>query len=79
MLPIHQSFEWLDPDTRQHNDEVTEYGKWRDAGGVMWPFAVERQRNGYKAYQMFADNVVVNQVTPPNTFELPAGVKVLKR
>ena len=79
-LPVHQVFKWLDPATKQHNDEVTEFDKYRDAGGgVMWPFAIERSRNGYKAYQMFAAKVEVNQQLPPKTFELPANAVVLKK
>lgn len=79
-LPVHQSITWLDPDTRQHNDEVTEFDKWRDAGGgVMWPFTIERERNGYKVYQMFASKVEVDQPLPPDIFELPAGAKRLRK
>jgi len=79
MLPLRQTFSWLDPQTKEHNDEVTDYDKWRDAGGVMWPFTIERQRNGYKVYQMFASSVAVDQPVPPKMFELPPGVKVLKK
>jgi hypothetical protein len=78
MLPVHESFEWRDEDTRQRNDEVTEYGKWRDAGGVQWPYSIERNRNGYKVYQIFADKVTVNEEVPGTTFELPAKGKVLR-
>ncbi|MBV9611616.1 MAG: hypothetical protein JO091_04050 [Acidobacteriaceae bacterium] len=78
-LPVHQSFQWLDPVTREHNDEVTDFDKWRDAGGVMWPYTIERQRNGYKSYQMFASNVQVDQPVPPKTFALPPGAKILKK
>lgn len=80
MLPVHQTFTWLDPQTRYRNDEVTEFGKYRDiGGGVMWPFTIERQRNGYKSYQMFASSVQADQPIPPQTFDLPAGVKMLKK
>jgi hypothetical protein len=79
MLPIHETYTWLDPLTKEHNDEVTDFDKYRDAGGVMWPFSVERQRNGYKTYQIFASNVEVDQPLPPNIFELPAGAKRLKK
>jgi hypothetical protein len=79
-LPIRETFSWQDPQTREHNDEEIDYDKWRDAGdGVMWPFTIERQRNGYKTYQMFATQVMVNQPVPPNTFELPSGAKILKQ
>jgi len=71
-------FTWLDQ-TKYRNDEVTEYDKYRDAGGVMWPYSIERERNGYKIYQRFASSVQVNQPLPPKTFDLPPGAKLLKK
>lgn len=80
LFPIHETFTWLDPDTRVHNDESFDYDKFRDAGdGIMWPYVIQRERNGYKTYQMFATKVEVNQPVPPKTFELPANAKVLKK
>jgi hypothetical protein len=79
MLPIRESYSWLDPKTREHNDEEIDYDKWRDAGGVMWPLSIERQRNGYKTYQMFASHVDVDQSLPPGVFNLPANAPVLKK
>jgi hypothetical protein len=80
MLPIHEAFSWLDPDTKYHNDEVIDYDKYRDIGdGIMWPFSIERERNGYKSYQMFATKVEANQPIPPKTFELPPGARLLKK
>lgn len=79
-LPVRETFSWQDPKTREHNDEEIDYDKWRDAGdGVMWPFSIERQRNGYKTYQMFASHVEVNQSIPTNVFDLPKGAKILKK
>jgi hypothetical protein len=80
MLPVRVTFNWLDPVTKQRFDEETNFSKWRNAGnGVMWPFTIERQRNGYKVFQMFADKVDVNQELPAGIFDLPAGAKVLKK
>ncbi len=79
MLPVRQTITWLDPDTKQHNDEITQFDKWRDAGGVMMPYTIERERNGYKIFQMFASSVQVDQPVPPKIFELPPGAKVLKK
>lgn len=80
LLPVHQKFEWLDPETKYRNDEVTEYGKYRDiGGGVMWPFTIERERNGYKSYQMFAATVQADEALPAKIFDLPPGAKVLKK
>jgi hypothetical protein len=79
-LPVRQSFQWLDPETREHNDEVTDFDKWRDAGdGIMWPFTIERERNGYKVYQIFANKVEANAELPANIFELPKGAQILKK
>jgi hypothetical protein len=79
MLPIHQSYSWFNEQMKSHDDEVTEYDKYRDAGGVMWPYSVERSRNGYKVYQLFAERVEVDQQLPPKIFDLPPGTKVLKK
>lgn len=79
-LPLRQIYKWIDPVTKYHNDEETDYDKYRDAGnGVKWPFTIERQRNGYKTYEIFADKVEVNEALPPKTFELPPGVKILHK
>jgi hypothetical protein len=45
----------------------------------MWPYSIERERNGYKSYQRFATKVEVDQGLPPKIFELPPGAKVLKK
>lgn len=80
MLPIRESFTWLDPDTRYRNDEVTDFSKYRDAGGgVMWPYTVHRERNGYKVYENYLEKAEVNGPLPPKIFELPQGAKVLKK
>jgi len=79
-LPVRQSFTWLDTETREHNDEVTDYDKWRDAGdGIMWPFTIERARNGYKFYQIFANKVEINAELPDGIFDLPKGAQILKK
>ena len=79
-LPVHQSFSWLDAETKEHYDEVTDFDKWRDAGdGIMWPFTIERQRNGYKIYQIFANKVEINADLPANIFDLPKGAEILKK
>ncbi len=80
MLPLHQTFTWLDEQTRMRNDEATEFDKYRDAGGgVMWPFSIERSRNGYKVFQQFAEKVEVDQTLPPKIFDLPPGAKLLNK
>ena len=79
-LPVHETFEWFDSQTNQKQDQVTDYSKYRDiGGGIMWPFSIERQKNGYKIYQLFANKVTAGGPVPPNTFELPSTARVLKK
>lgn len=80
MYPLHESYNWFDDKTREHNDESSDYDKYRDAGGgIMWPYVIEREHNGYKTYQMFAESVQANPAISPGTFDLPAGLKRLKK
>ncbi|HTM49625.1 MAG TPA: hypothetical protein VL285_13115 [Bryobacteraceae bacterium] len=77
-LPIRQVTERRDPKTNERNEEVTVYSKFRDVGGgVMWPFAVQRERNGEKIFSMFAESVKINQDLTDNLFTLPADMKIL--
>lgn len=78
-LPLRQTYYRRDPKTGYRNEEVTIFGKFRDVGGgVMWPFSVQRLRNGERIYQMYADAVQVNQNLNSELFVLPAEMKILK-
>ncbi len=78
-LPTRQMFFRRDPVTKDRDEEVTVFAKYRDAGGgVMWPFDVQRNRNGEKIYQIFADSVKINQNLPDTLFMLPSDIKLLK-
>ncbi|MGH9622804.1 MAG: hypothetical protein ACRD4G_00500 [Bryobacteraceae bacterium] len=79
-LPIRETYKWFDSKLNYQNDEEVDFSKYRDAGGgVMWPFTVERSRNGYKSYQFFADSAEAGQPIPTLKFELPPGIKMLKK
>ena len=61
-LPVKQAFSWRDPKTRDRNDEVTRFARYREIpGGIQWPQEITRERNGEKIYQIFADSVTINQ------------------
>jgi hypothetical protein len=60
-LPVKQSFSRLDPKTKERDEEVTQFDRYRDNHGIQWPQQVTRERNGEKIYQIFADSVVFNQ------------------
>ncbi len=77
-LPVKQVYYWRDPKTRDRNEEITVYAKFRDVGGVQWPFTLLRERNEEKIFQMFATSVEVDKALPDSSFQLPAGIKMLK-
>lgn len=78
-LPMRQESSAWDPVGRQRGTEVTDYSKYRESNGVQWPFVTHRERNGEVVFEMFADRVDVNATIPEKTFDLPAGIKILKK
>jgi len=79
-LPVRQAFFRRDPVTKDRNEEVTHFTKYRDTGdGIQWPFAIERDRNGEKIYEIFSNSVEVNDKKAVNDlFLLPSTIKLLK-
>lgn len=79
-LPTKQSFLRRDPITKDRVEEVTLFSKYRDVGGgVMWPFDIQRVRDGEKIYEIYSDSVAINQDLKDNLFTLPANLKMLKK
>lgn len=71
-LPVRQEFVRRDPKSNLPIEEVTEWDKFRDAGGgVMWPQYIVRESRGQKAFEMFTAEVVLNGQVPDTAFELP--------
>lgn len=78
-LPVRQVFYRRDPVTKDKNEEVTLFTKYRKVGGIQWPFTIERERNGEKIFQIFSDEVEVNsKKAVESLFALPNGIKMLK-
>jgi hypothetical protein len=77
-LPVRQMTERRDPKTKERIEEITRYTKFRDVGGgVMWPFTIQRERNGEKIFEISSDSVTINHSLTDNLFTLPANMKVL--
>ena len=76
-LPVRQVFYRRDPETKIRNEEVTLFSKYREVGGVQWPHVLQRERNGEKIFEMYADSVSVNQDLKDDLFSLPTTMKVL--
>lgn len=79
-LPARQVYYRRDPQTKDRIEEVTLFSKYRDLGnGVQWPFAIRRERDGEKIFEIFSDKVTVNNDLPDNMFTLPANMKILSK
>lgn len=79
-LPVRQLYYRRDPKTNVRIEEVTEYGKYRDAGGgVQWPYTLLRTRDREKIFEMFSETVEINRKLSGSLFILPTGIKVLKK
>jgi hypothetical protein len=71
-LPVQQSFSRLDPKTKERDEEVTRFDRYRDNHGIQWPQQITRERNGEKVYQIFADSVTFNQDLTDDRFSTTA-------
>lgn len=78
-LPVRQTFQRRNTETKEKDEEVTEFSKYRDIGGVQWPFDIHRERNGEKIYEMFSESGEVNKRTSDDLFVLPSSIKLFKK
>jgi hypothetical protein len=79
-LPSKQVYYRRDPIDNTKLEEVTLYNKFRDVGGgVKWPLAMVRERNGEKIFEMYSESVEINQDLKDSMFTLPQGMKILKK
>ena len=69
-LPVKQSFSRLDAKTKDRDEEVTHFDRYRDNKGIEWPQQITRERNGEKIYQIFADSVAFNQDLTDDLFSI---------
>jgi hypothetical protein len=78
-LPVKQRFERFDDTLKRKREEIARFTKYRESGnGVMWPHDLQRERDGEKIFEMYADRINVGEELRADLFELPAGVKILK-
>ena len=53
-------------------------GEHRDAGGgVLWPYVIQRERDGERIFEIYSESVQVNQGLTDELFTLSADMKVL--
>lgn len=72
-LPVRQLYKRKDEVTKEQNDEVTLFSRYRDAGGIQWPHQIRRERNGDKVYEIFSETVKINQDLGDSFFTVEAS------
>lgn len=78
-LPVRQIYQRRDPEKQRKVEEMTVYNKYRDVGGVMWPWSIVRFRDGNKIFEMYSESVTINNAKlDQGLFALPANAKRLK-
>jgi len=80
-LPIRQVYLHYNSQTKEQDEEVTLFTRYRDVGsGIQWPMQIRRERNGEKVYEIFSETVTVNQDLTDDLFTVPApGDKVSQK
>jgi len=71
-LPVGQMYSWRDPKTRERNDEVSRFARYREVNGIEWPHQITRERNGDKVYEIFSESVTMNQDLTDDLFDQSA-------
>ena len=77
-LPTRQSFKRRNPQYKDFDTEVTVFSNFRNVGGgVQWPGATVRERNGDKILEIYSDSIVINRGLKDDLFALPGNLKIL--
>jgi hypothetical protein len=77
-FPVRQVTQRREPNRASPVEEVTNYSKFRDVGGgVMWPFVIQRERDGEKVFSLYSESVTINQALADKLFALPGNMKIL--
>ncbi|SRR5579883_1210601 len=72
-LPVRQIYVRRNSETKERDEEVTLFSRYRDVGnGIQWPHQIRRERNGEKVYEIFSESVTVNKDLTDDLFTLPA-------
>ena len=74
-LPIRQVYAHHNSLTKERDEEVTLFSRYRDVGGIQWPLQMRRERNGDKVYEIFSESVSFNQNLTDDLFTLPSGTE----
>jgi len=77
-LPVRQMWFRRNAVSRERDEEVTVFNKYRETKGVKWPWVILRERNGERIYEMFSESVDIDTGVGDEKFTLPAGTKIIE-
>jgi hypothetical protein len=76
--PVRQKWFRRNPVSKEKDEEVTVFSKYRQTNGIFWPWVIHRERNGERIYEMFSESVSFNTGVTDEKFTLPASTKILE-
>jgi len=76
--PVRQKWFRRNAVSKEKDEEVTVFSKFRESNGVFWPWVIQRERNGERFYEMFSESVSFNTGVTDEKFTLPASTKILE-
>lgn len=77
-FPVRQKWFRRNAVSRERDEEVTVFSKFRASNGVLWPWVIQRERNGERIYEMFCESVTINTGVTDEKFTLPASTKIIE-
>jgi hypothetical protein len=78
-LPLKRDFEWRDPLYKDMNRESEEYDDYHTVDGIPTPFTVTRFKNDDMVRQKFLTHASYNEAFPPDTFDVDATERKIKK
>jgi len=70
-LPVREIYSHFNEQTKERDQEVTLFSRYRETSGIQWPHQIHRERNGEKVYEIFSETVEVNKDLTDDLFSLP--------
>ncbi len=77
-FPVRQLWFRRNAVSRERDEEVTVFSKFRDTKGVKWPWVMLRERNGERIYEIFCEAVDIDTGVTDEKFTLPANTKIIQ-
>jgi hypothetical protein len=78
-LPMRQTYRRRNAQFKDFDTEVAVFAKYRDVGGVKWPYDVRRERNAEKIFEMYSESVEIDKNLKDSLFSIPPNTKMLPK